>query len=214
MFGFIERAIDSQLTRFLDTPQGRAIADQALEAEATERLNRAQQLARERQDTIDAELAAIAAHTPRAAAAADNVERKRAELDVAVRASHQLEAEHRAVVWPLQNRRSQIDGELHRLASPLILQLRDSLQVELETTSARRDAAHDKNIAGHTVLLWSNSESVARRVEAICATRNDMANWYLDALSDDQLQARFDSRRAEWPTVEERPEKYYRRGFA
>jgi hypothetical protein len=210
MFGFLERAVDSQLTRFLETSQGRAIADQALRAEATERRNRAQQLARERQDTIDGELAAIAEHTPRAAAADEKVERTRADFDASVRERHRLEAEHRAVVWPLQHRRSQIEGELYRLASPLIRELRDSLQTELETTSAQRDSAREKTIDGGTVLVWSNSKSIARRIEAICATRNEMPNWYLDALSDDETRARFDSRRAEWPAVEERPEKYRR----
>ena len=207
----VERTIEAvkkRLTNTLTPPKAEELlAAWEVEAEQSRLAARAGHAAAITDNTAQI-LAVIDKHAPRAAAAVEKISRAEAALNQAREEHASLEGEHRRALWPLERAVDRAKAELYSTASPLIRELGETLQGEVEQTSSQRDAVQEKNIAGRLVVLWSNADSVSRRIDAIFATRQEMSNWHLQPWSDDEIRKRFDECRAAWPAVEERPEQY------
>ena len=172
-------------------------------------LARRQALASERADVAERQLAAIAAHGPRAAAADSAIADARRALDAALAARAALEHQHRGgTMAPLDRRRDQIEHELRQTASPLIAEFRASLQLEVEAAIAQQDVVRAKKISGGFVDVWDNGASIGRRVQAIQASWHDVEPLIYEALAETEIDARLIAIRAAWPVVDGRPEQY------
>jgi hypothetical protein len=207
-----ERVTDRILTRFLDTPQGRAIKAQAIEAQETDRLANREALHAQLTTLKAAASARAIDHAPRIAAVEAEAAEKLHEYRAAVNAASELTRAYRLEVLDSDHHISQVEGELRATASPLLDEFRRELQAMVQATSDLQDSVSEKNIAGRTVTLWSNHESIVRRITEIHALRPLLEDLALEPLTDDEVAARLQDLRDSLPAVEPRPAKYYRGG--
>lgn len=193
---------------FMESPAGRAVADQALRAQERERLETraataAALVALERDDLADArraEKAIAPLHTAeRAAEAALATARER-------RATCEQERAHRAsAAWRQLEAHRQA---LERSASPQIPAFKEELAREFKTAYASRDDVAERNIDNIAVLLWTNRDSIERRVVAIQAAREALAALMYEALDEAELAGRLAALRASFPALDPRPARW------
>jgi hypothetical protein len=204
----LERATSTLKTLFPQSPKAHTLAE-ALVADQ-EQSRRADRVALVTSLTeLDAQrLACVKAREPRRAAEEAEYERLRVAAEAARNLWHRSEAEHRAQMIELDRQYDCVDFKLLASASPVIAARTSELRDLVAAAYSSRDSVSDKGIDGRMYLLWTNVASIERRVEPIRAALQDTAHLYREALTDAEIEARFDAIVDALPEIEARPARY------
>jgi hypothetical protein len=105
-------------------------------------------------------------------------------------------------------RRSLLEARLVDTASPAIAAAIARIPALVAETQARYDAVTDVRLNGYRETVWSNDESINRRITALFDMRRPLEGLKLEPLDEEGVTARVNAILASVPAVDERPAKY------
>lgn len=197
------------VTKFFGTPAGRAITTQAI-AEQTKATHaeRVQTIAEQTRVRADAAVKVVA-HERRAKPLGARVADLERQLGAAREQYQIAEAEHRAELAPIDRALSRCESRLYATGpKDAITAFRGELSALLDAHRLQIEQVESElvNIPGHrTRTLWSNGDSMRTRTDILTRLMGEARELWREALTADELDARFEAMRRQIPALDERP---------
>ncbi len=194
------------VARFFETKAGKAIAEQALAEEAkVTRNQRALLVTEQRRLRVEGEAAACA-HERRMAPLYARIVDLGSQLAAAREQLARAELEYRAAQLPRNQALDRCETQLFASRShDAVEAFCDELTAAQEGLRLRYDEVKTRGRDGKIYTRWHNGASIAAAHEALARLRVQARALWTEALSDDEIEARFEAMRQSIPAVEGRP---------
>jgi len=203
---FAEDTIET-VTKFFGSPEGHAITAKALaEQRQATHAERVQTVAEQRRLRADA-ASIVSAYDRRVKPIAARVVDLERQLTAAREQQQIVEAEHRAELAPIDRALLRCESRLYATGpKDAITAFQAKLSALLEAHRLQIEHYESENIPGHrTKTLWSNGESMHTRTDTITRLIGETRELWREALTADELDARFEAMRCQIPALDERP---------